>query len=148
MSLPVLWVDKIFTKLTVVYGRDFIGRWEDIDEADVKTDWAHELGGFEQCPEAIAYALQNLVPGKPPTVLEFRALARKAPMPEFKALPPPVISNERLAEQFRKIAELKQKAKDTPGSKDWAHRIMQSHSSGCKVRPVALRFAREALGLR
>lgn len=28
MSLPAAWIDKIFTKLTLAYGRDFLGRWE------------------------------------------------------------------------------------------------------------------------
>lgn len=148
MSLPVLWVDKIFMKLTVVYGRDFIGRWEGVNLADVKTDWAHELAGFEQHPESIAYALQNLVPGKPPTVLEFRAIARKAPLPEHKALPAPVVSDDRMCEHLKRIVELKQRAKDAPGSKDWAHAILGRFNAGERVAPVSVRFAREALGLQ
>lgn len=148
MSLQTALVDIIFAKMTVVYGRDFLGRWEGLNLADVKTDWAHELGGFASHPEAIAYALQNLTPGKPPTVLEFRAIARKAPLPEFKALPAPTVSDERLAEQFRKIAALKQRAKDAPGSKDWAHQVMGRHRAGDRVRPAALRFAKEALGIQ
>lgn len=148
MSLPHLWVDKIFMKLTVVYGRDFIGRWEGINLADVKTDWAHELAGFEQHPESIAYALQNLVPGKPPTVLEFRALARKAPLPEHKALPAPVVTDDRLCEHLKRIVELKARAKDAPGSKDWARSILGRYDAGENVRPVALRFAREAMGIK
>ena len=28
MSPPDLWIDKIFTKLTLAYGREFIGRWK------------------------------------------------------------------------------------------------------------------------
>jgi hypothetical protein len=147
MSLPHLWVDKIFMKLTVVYGRDFIGRWEGINLADVKADWAHELAGFEQHPESIAYALQNLVPGKPPTVLEFRALARKAPLPEHKALPGPVVTDDRLCEHLKRIVELKARAKDAPDSKDWARSILGRYDAGVNVRPVALRFAREAMGV-
>jgi hypothetical protein len=148
MSLPHLWIDKIFMKLTVVYGRDFIGRWEGINLADVKTDWAHELSGFEQHPESIAYALQNLVPGKPPTVLEFRAIARKAPLPEHKALPVPAVSNDRMCDHLKRLAEVRQKAKEAPGSKDWARAIMGRYDAGENVRPVALRFAREAMGVK
>ena len=69
MSLPLPWVDKIFLKLTLIYGRDFIGRWEGLEIADVKTDWGHELAGFENWPEAIAHALATCPPGKPPTVI-------------------------------------------------------------------------------
>ncbi len=96
MSLQTALVDMIFTKLTLVYGRDFLGRWEGLNLSDVKNDWAHELSGFARHPEAIAYALQNLTPGKPPTVLEFRAIARKVPQPEFVQLPAPLADRERV----------------------------------------------------
>ena len=72
MSLPIEWIEKIFKKLTVTYGRDFLGRYEGIPIADIKTDSSHELGGFQAHPEAIRHALQNLNPSKPPTVYEFR----------------------------------------------------------------------------
>jgi hypothetical protein len=71
-------IDIVFTKLSLVYGRDFLGRWEGIDLSDVKGDWAHELGGYGGNPAAIKYALQNL-PNKAPTVLEFRAICQRAP---------------------------------------------------------------------
>jgi hypothetical protein len=96
MSLQPALVDMIFTKLTLVYGRDFLSRWEGLDLGHVKDDWGHELAGFAAHPEAIAYALQNLTPGKPPTVLEFRAIARKAPLPEFKELPAPQADREKV----------------------------------------------------
>ena len=50
-----------------------------MDMADVQADWAHELSGFENAPHAIKYALQNLPASKPQTVIEFRAIAYKAP---------------------------------------------------------------------
>ena len=148
MSLQTELVDMIFTKMTLVYGREFLGRWEGLNLADVKTDWAHELGGFESHPEAISHALRNLTPGKPPTVLEFRDIARKAPLPEFKVLPAPTVTDERLAAVFQKIAAIKKKPKDSPGAKDWAHRIIGRYNAGENVRPVSLRFAREALGIQ
>jgi hypothetical protein len=147
MSLQTELIDMIFTKMTLVYGRDFLGRWEGLNLADVKTDWGHELGGFEPYPEAIAYALKSLTPGKPPTVLEFRAIALKAPLPQWQELPPPTLQGEKLIAQISKIAALKQRAKEVPGAKDWAKRIIQRHQSGDQVRAVALRFAREALRL-
>ena len=69
MSLPSPWVDRIFDKLTLTYGQAFLRRWQDIDMGAVKSDWAHELAGFAQHPRAIAWALDNLYPEKPPTVL-------------------------------------------------------------------------------
>ena len=88
MTMPSSWVDKIFQKLTLTYGRDFLGRWEGIPLDEVKVDWAHELGGYEQAPHAINYALTNLPP-KAPTVLEFRAICRLAPAAEKPMLAGP-----------------------------------------------------------
>jgi hypothetical protein len=79
MSLPSAWVEPIFTKLTLIYGQAFLRRWQDLDMEAVKADWAHELDGFERTPKRIAYALQNLPIDRPPTVLEFRAIAWKMP---------------------------------------------------------------------
>ena len=36
MSLPLIWVDHIFEKLTVTYGQQFLGRWRDVDLNAVK----------------------------------------------------------------------------------------------------------------
>lgn len=86
MSLPHSWVEPIFTKLTLVYGQQFLRRWQDIDLDAVKADWAHELDGMDRSPKRIAYALQNLPLEKPPTVLEFRAIAWKMPAEGNNAL--------------------------------------------------------------
>jgi len=89
MSLPVLWVEKIFKKLTLNYGVEFLNRYKGQEMSDIKTDWSDELQGFERFPEAIAFALQNL-PDKPPTAQIFKALCRQAPSREAPALPLPL----------------------------------------------------------
>jgi hypothetical protein len=110
------WVDRIFTKLTLVYGRPFMARYEGIDTAAVKDDWAHELASFTTWPEALAYALSNLPPDRPPTVLEFRAIARRAPQKAGPImLPPPpadrVAASRQLAEL---LAQIKARAQSRP----------------------------------
>ena len=142
--MPSAWVDKIFTKLALVYGRDFLARWEGLEIADVKTDWAHELSGFQRFPEGIAHALTHLPSGKPPTVFEFRDIARKAPLPKFKQLPSPKASPEVIAEQLKRMAPLREVVQ-RPGDKDWAKRIIYRHEHGEQINPTSLRFAREAL---
>ena len=144
MSLPAAWTDKIFAKLTLAYGRDFLGRWEGVDLCDVKTDWSHELAGFEHHPEAIAYALANLPP-KAPTVIEFRALARRAPPPPMPRLEAPKADPERVAKELAKLAPLRRVAVQTVGAKDWARRILTRAEAGERIRPICLRFAQEAL---
>lgn len=71
-------IDVVFTKLSLAYGRDFTGRWEGLNMADVKADWAHELAGYQKNPAAIKYALQNLPP-RAPNVFEFRSICQRAP---------------------------------------------------------------------
>lgn len=146
MSLPHEWVEKIFTKLTLAYGREFLGRWEGVDLNDVKTDWGHELSGFRDHPDAIAYALRNL-PEKPPTVFQFRSIANKVPRPDLQPLPPIAPSAEALAKELQKLAGIKSKALATGeyDGKEWARRILRRFDSGESIRPVSLRFAREAL---
>lgn len=144
-ALPMPWVDRIFTKLTLIYGRDFMARWEGLEVADVKADWAHELAGFQRFPDGIKHAIEHLPPGKPPTVREFRELARKAPPPEFKALPAPqadpAVVEQTMAAAVRAVGQ------PVHDPKEWARRILREHDAGVKVRPIRLRFAREALGL-
>ena len=85
-------LELIFAKLSLVYGRDFIGRWEGLDIGEVKADWRRELDAVLQHPQAVKYALQNLPPDRPPNVLQFRALCYGRPEPMFVALPRPTPS--------------------------------------------------------
>lgn len=147
MSLPTKWTEALFTKLTLAYGRDFIGRWEGIDLSDVKTDWAHELAGFQHHPEAIAYALANL-PVKAPTVIEFRALCRRAPAPVVPLLESPAASPERVAAELAKLGHIRKNRGAEVDRKDWARALIARHASGEKLRPIALQFARDALGIK
>lgn len=148
MSLPIAWVDKIFTKLTLLYGREFVARWEGMTIADVKTDWGHELAGFEHHPEAIHFALQNLPPEKPPTVLQFRDMARRAPAPDVPRLPEPKADPARVAAELAKLAPTKQAIALAPvDHKAWAKRLIARHEAGERLNMTTLRFAREALGM-
>jgi hypothetical protein len=147
MSLPLPWIDKIFHKLTLVYGREFIGRWEGLELADVKTDWAHELAGLENFPEGIAFALQNMPSGKPPNVLEFRAMALKAPRPALKQLEAPKADQSKVADELRKAVAAVKKPATSYDGKAWASRLISRHDAGDRIAPISLRFAREALRL-
>lgn len=143
MSLPTAWVDRIFDKLTLIYGQSFLRRWSDIDLNAVKSDWAHELDGFTQHPKAIAWALQNLPPEKPPTVLEFRALARKSPPDELPRLEAPKADPDRVAAELAKLGPIRMEAK--VDGKEWARRILSRYEAGERLTPITVRFAKEAI---
>lgn len=143
MSLPIAWVDRIFEKLSRTYGREFLSRWDGLPLAEVKDDWAHELAGFANWPEAIKYGLENMPPDRAPTVLQFRDICRKAPAKAVKALPAPVADPDRVKAEIAKLAQRNPMGKQDP--KDWARRILARHEAGEKLNPTTLRFAREAL---
>lgn len=143
MSLPMPWVDKIFMKLTLVYGRDFLSRWEGLTLADVKTDWAHEMAGFEGNHEAIAYALQHLPADKPPNVYQFRAIARSMPSKQAFIHKPLAASPDVVAAQLLAMVPIKKQLKID--GKEWARRIVRCADSGGAVRLYSLNLARAAL---
>lgn len=159
MSLPLPWVDRIFEKLTLVYGQAFLARWRDVDLMAVKSDWAHELAGFAPkegesgaaCvgARAIAYALANLDPAAPPTVLQFRTLARRAPVPDVPRLPEPKADPERVAAELAKLAPIVAtvRAASPVDHKAWAKRLMARVGEGDRLNPTVLRMAKAALGL-
>ena len=153
MSIPPNWVDRIFTKLTLVYGRDFLSRWEGVEIGSVKTDWAHELASLGDWPEAIAYGLANLPVERPPTALQFRQICRSAPPKASTALPEPAVKADpaRVAAELAKLADIRivnRVAPSTIDHKAWAKSIMAEHDAGRKLNPTRLRFAREALGIK
>lgn len=143
-AMPMPWVDRIFARLGVTYGRDFLGRWEGFDLQAVKDDWAVELAGFASHPDAIAYALQHL-PVKAPTVVEFRAIARHAPAAPAPRLPAPAADPERVHAELSKLAAVRDGARPDP--KDWARRILARADAGERINRMPLLMARQALGL-
>lgn len=140
-ALPLAWVEKIFRKLTLVYGRDFMARWEGQEINDVIEDWAEELAGFVNWPEAIAWALKSLPDGKPPTVLEFRAICFKAPKPDRLALPEPA-ANPVFAQQV--LSQVSRKPSNSNCYSDWIRRGLADLEAGVKKSPTVERMIREA----
>lgn len=100
-------VDLIFTKCSLVYGRDFLGRWEGLDLAEVKADWRHELGALLDNPQAIKHALTHLPADKAPTVLSFRQLCINAPDHYAPKLPPPAATFEQRAKVSEALRSLR-----------------------------------------
>lgn len=144
MSLPAAWVDRIFAKLAVTYGQRFLGLYAGLDLQAVKDDWADELRGYAQSPQAIKHALEHLPVDKPPTVLDFKVLCRAAPqyadtkrLESPKTPPPP-----HMAEAVAGIVKAKP---DDP--KQWAHDLKAREQRDPKGLTAAQRWMwREALG--
>ena len=142
MSLPLPWVEKIFMKLSLTFGREFLGRWEGIPLEDVKADWAHELRNLQQSPASIAYGLENCLGGKPPTVQEFRAACVRRVAPAV-ALPAPPADPERVAAELAKLRSPEPQV----DMKAWAHKLREKHERGEKLNMNQVQCYKNALGL-
>jgi hypothetical protein len=119
MPLPAAWVDKIFSRLALAYGRDFLARWEGQEMAEVKADWARELQGFADMPYAIAHGLENIPADKPPTAKQFRAICNTVPARQLMGLPAP--AEKPSAGVAARIATIAQAACNDPRA--WASRL-------------------------
>lgn len=144
MSLPDAWVEQIFSKLTLVYGHAFLSRWDGLDINAVKADWGKELAGFQQSPRSINYALANL-PERAPTVLEFRALARRAPPEVLPRLDAPSADPKRMEEELAKLRAAANLPRGEDDRRGWARAIVARHRAGDKATPTVLRIAEECL---
>lgn len=142
MGLPLKAIERIFERLAATYGAAWDRSLGSAPLSDIKTAWSHELGGFENRLDDIAWAFDNL-PDKCPNVIEFKKLCRLAPEKETPRLEAPKADPERLRDELAKLGHIT--AKPRPSDKDWARAIINRHEAGEKIRPISLRFAREAL---
>lgn len=149
MSLPLQAVDRLFDRLTATYGRQFLNMYEGMNSNAIKTIWSHELSGYTQRMGDIAWALENL-PERPPNIIEFRNLCRKAPAPDNPPLPAPPADPGRVRAELAKLRPIVVAATLTSGVRnlDWAHRIVERYENGDKVNALPLKMAREALARR
>jgi hypothetical protein len=105
MSLPNAWVEALFARLAVRYGRSWLSHWEGVEMSAVKADWADQLAHYRSDSASIRYALDNLDPVKPPSVLQFRELCRRAPVVAIPQLLPPNLPPQRAEEVREKLQE-------------------------------------------
>ncbi|WP_298929174.1 hypothetical protein [uncultured Ramlibacter sp.] len=146
MSLPLQAVDRLFTRLTATYGRQFLDLYEGLDSNAIKTSWAHELSGYTTRLADVAWALENL-PERAPNAIEFRNLCRKAPTTDTVALPAPPADPARIRSELEKLRPLIAAARAVGGNAnlDWARRIVAKKDAGMKVNALPLKMAQEAL---
>lgn len=147
MPLPADWVEKVFSKLQLRYGRDFAMRWEGIDLAVVKADWANELDGFDRHPALLRYAFEHL-PEKPPTVIEFRRIAKCGPdiqldQQRIEGVAAPA-SAEFIAAEIQRLQPVLKRAPRDP--RQWARDLIHRHETRQRIATqTALAMARDAL---
>ena len=147
MSLPLQAVDRLFTRMAATYGAAWDRSLGSAPINDVKSAWAHELSGFAERLEDIAWALENL-PEAVPNVIAFRNLCRRAPQPEAPRLEAPRADPERVAAELAKLRPLMNRANVAArDDREWARSAVARAAAGESIRPITLRLARAALRL-
>jgi hypothetical protein len=146
MSLPTKAIDRLFERLAATYGAAWTRQWADVPMSDAKTAWAHELSGYGNRLDVLAWALENL-PERCPNVIEFRNMCRRAPAPDLPRLPEPKADPERLKAELSKLGEIRaQVAKSSTDGRDWAGRILAKKKS--TVSAYAWKCAEQAMGMQ
>lgn len=146
MSLSLVAIDRLFQRLAATYGASWDRSLGQTPINDFKTAWAHELQGFADKLDALAWALENL-PERCPNVIEFRNLARRAPAPEVPQLPEPPADPQRLKTELAKLQPILDAARKA-NSDDrlaWARRIVSRRQQGERVAHGTYNIAAAAL---
>ena len=95
-------VDRVWTRMLVRYGAQWLRMWEGIDEALAKADWRRELACYATNLHAIRFALDNLPADFPPNVSQFRAICNRRPDRPQARLAAPAVNRE-LAAAAREV---------------------------------------------
>lgn len=148
--LPQHWVALIFRELQGAYGSRFLDMWKsghtengmDTGMANAHAKWARELAGFADQPERLRKALQTL-PEHPPTLPEFKALARQQSVTLQNTLPAPTPDAERRAANVERAAAVS--IKEAPGDA-WAYRLRDRYMRGEKLHKSQIDLASAAIG--
>jgi hypothetical protein len=102
MSMPDVWLNRLFDRLVLRYGESFLRQYGDLNPAAVKADWADVLDGFKA--ESIRWALQYLPADRPPNAMQFRDLCRRSPSGDaVEKLPAPKPDPDRVRRMLQPL---------------------------------------------
>lgn len=139
MSLPLNVIDRLFSRLAMTYGREFMDRYKGLDENEVKSAWAYELACYANNLEAIGFALEHL-PDRAPNVIQFKALCLTAPEKNVPLLAAPKTDPVIIKHVMEGLK--KDKPKQSTNGRDWARKILGAPEGRT---PTVLAMARAAL---
>lgn len=146
-SLPSAWIDRLFERFALMYGNQWLGKWQGMDIATVKVAWADDLGfaSADQLRRALEHCKGHNP--HPPSSPEFVGLCRSfAPAMDTRTLLPDYSKGEIDPRVRAAIAEwLSPDRKRDP--KDWAREVLALDAQGKYHSLCGLTNARRALGL-
>ena len=152
------WIERIFARLSGIYGSEFTYKWADVDNDSLKAEWADALGGFHA--DDIAAALQACrAQPKAPNLPEFASMCRQNMNTRKTADIPKLTPEDRIA--AAKVAEtvaksMSAKEANTKGYmvngvlvtvyKQWAFDLMVREAAGEQLPVISTAAWREVLG--
>lgn len=148
--LPDSWIERLFERMSGLYGSKFSALWEGSNPEVVRRVWAEKLAGFQTMPGAIKEALDALDSKPfPPTLPEFIALCREAAprhQPQIQAIEykPTAEELEAAAETIRKASESIRRA-PSHDFKAWAKKLKERDEAGETLSLIQVQAYREAL---
>ena len=152
------WIERVFAKLTAIYGDAFTRNWIESDFDDVKRTWSDILGGFSADDIGAALKQCYAMP-KPPNAPEFASMCRTHMTTRTKPIESPLTPEERAA--ARKVADTvaaSLKAKETKAKgyrvngvlitiyKQWAVDLVKREAAGEMLPQISKESWREVLG--
>lgn len=146
---PDAWIERLFNRLSALYGSKFADLWRGTDLENVKRTWAEKLGGFADRPEIIRYALDACDDRPwPPTLPEFIGLCRDQARRiggETPSLPAPQLSIEERMDRARQLESAAVKAKDYD-YRGWCKELKRRYLNGDDLLPIQISMASEVMG--
>ncbi len=145
-ALPSAWIDRLFDRFAVLYGKHWFDLWVDVPMADVKDGWSDGLRGISG--QQIIAGLEKV--GKfPPTLPEFVALCKPPAVAAAHRpfLPAPKPARGAIDARVRSEVDRYLKNAHKPDPKDWARKILVEAGRGDYRILIGIEFAKEALGL-
>lgn len=149
MDMQLRWIERIFTRLSALYGATFGRQWDGTDLAEVKRTWAEKLGGFTA--NNIASALNACDDRQyPPNLPEFIELCRRSYVrPERLLESKQPATYELTAEEKQERLRVIESAASKPEGYDfklWAKKLREDYLSGVVLLPMQIEMASSALG--
>jgi hypothetical protein len=139
-------IDRLFERLSAVYGPAWERSLGATPVLEAKALWAHQLQAFADRIEAIVWALDEL-PESPPNVIQFRNLCRSAPAAATPRLPEPKADPARVAAELAKLGQLRTKPASTAVQtmKAWAYHLEAKDQAGHKISSYARKAYQEVV---
>ena len=145
--LPSAWIDRLFERFALMYGNQWLAKWQGLDLAAVKSAWSEDLAfaSADQIRRALDHCRANNP--HPPSSPEFVGLCRAfAPAMDTRRALPNYATEEMPPEVRAAIARVLEPGKKRD-PKDWAREVLYLHEQGLYPHIIGVTNARRALGL-